>query len=348
MKKCLKLLGVIAFVMIIGLSMTGCDFINDNGNGGSGGGRSGSKHVANELARIQREAESHGTYIIEVSADENIAPHTLEYMGAINVTVILRGIGGNRTLRLATNGTMFTVSSNVTFVLDNNITLQGHSQNTREMVRVNNNGIFKMNDGTTITDNNGGGVYVLHGSFEMTGGIISGNTRNVWDVSIGTGGGGIFFHGGSFDMKGGSIFGNTTTGLGGGVALAGCNFNMSGGNISSNNASDGGGVYAQGGTFNMTGGTITNNIAINKGGGVYLRDIDFNKGGGTITGYNSDQSNGNVVRDAVGNVIARRGHAVSIGNSVNEIKAYKDNTVGSSDNLFSTWLYHFSGEWDYL
>ena len=53
--------------------------------------------LAEKFAWLQRSAESHNTYILEVSANENIAPTTLEYKGAINVTVVLRGDNVNRT-----------------------------------------------------------------------------------------------------------------------------------------------------------------------------------------------------------------------------------------------------------
>ena len=180
--------------------------------------------LAAKLDWLDRSAESHKTYILEVGADENIAPRTLQYSGAIDITVILRSSGANRTIRLSSNGTMFTVWQNVTLVLDNNITLQGHSQNTGRMVHVY-NGIFKMNSGATITGNTGGGVEIRWGTFEMKGGTISGNTA--FD------GGGVYYCG-TFEMKGGSISGNTASNNGGGVWSDVSTFDMSGGTISNN------------------------------------------------------------------------------------------------------------------
>ena len=256
-------------------------------------------NLASKFDWLQRRAESHNTYIIEVNANENIAPRTLQYSGAINITVILRGDGTNRTIRLSTNGTMFTVRSDVTFVLDNNITLLGHNGNTGSMIYVN-GGTVKMNNGATITGNiisgsntSGGGVYVNNGTFEMSGGTISGNRAN----------------------RGGGVFVNRS-------------FTMTGGVISGNSASSGGGVFVSG-PFTMRGGTISGNSAGANGGGVYVQQYagNFTKTGGTITGYNSDQNNGNAVRDGDG-IIARRGHAVWYTQN-----RRKETSAGSNVNL---------------
>jgi len=383
-----RFLGIIALVAIMGFSFVGCAAPpdtdeNENGNedggnnsGPAGGGGSpsgtvttnttpegtvlsGSANLAAKLAWLDRNADSHNTYIIEMNANNNIAPHTFDYSSAINITVILRGVGENRTIRLTSNGTLFTVKSNVTLILDNNITLRGHSQNTGNMVDVE-GGILIMNDGATITGNTGyGGVYVDSGTFEMTGGTISGNTDSQ--------GGGVHMSSGTFTMSGGSISGNTATGEGGGVYKWGGTFTMSGGTISGNTASQGGGVYVKyrGPFFTMSGGTISGNTAVKHGGGVYSDRANFTMSGGTIsgntaaeygggvyivaslgsfsktagtiTGYNSDSTNGNVVKDSSG-VLARRGHAVYTlyGNGQR-----KETTAGPGDNLSNS-----GGAWD--
>jgi len=61
---------------------------------------------------------------------------------------------------------------------------------------------------------------------------------------------------------------------------------------------------------------------------VYVDGGIFTKTGGTITGYTSDQSNGNVVKEEAGNVLARRGHAAF----VNENRR-KETTTGPGVNL---------------
>jgi uncharacterized protein (TIGR02145 family) len=274
--------------------------------------------LAKKLAWLQRSAESHNTYIVEVNANENIAPHTFYYQGAINITIILRGDAENRTLRLQSHGTMFTVGSNVTLTLDGNITIKGHSGNDNAMIFID-GGILTMNAGTTVTGNSGGGVtvgehYRNSGTFTMNGGTISGNSS--YGVGLGRG---------TFTMNEGSISDNNN----GGVHVgADCSFTMRGGTINGNTSSNGGGVWVDG-TFTMRGGTITGNTARENGGGVYVRNYrTFTKTGGTITGYNSDRSEGNAVKDEDG-VIARRGHAVSYDKS----NKRKETTAEPDDDL---------------
>ena len=265
--------------------------------------------VADKLVWLKRTAESHNTYLIEVSADENIAPQTLEYTGAINITVIIRGVGANRTIRLSQNGILFTVKSNVTFILDNNITLQGHSKNGGNSLISVSGGTFIMNNGSVITGND-----------QSPGG--------------GGGGGGVKVVSGTFTMNGGTISGNSTSGDGGGVYVDGGTFTMTGGTISGNTAAGGGGVYGIFlGSFNMRGGTITGNAASTYGGGVYYSRGSFTKTGGIITGYSSDQVSGNAVRDNQG-VLSRRGHAVYYASYSGDFR--RETTAGTNINLSTT------------
>ena len=285
--------------------------------------------LSEKLSWLKSNVESHNTYVLNVNANENIAPHIFEFKDIINVTIILRGIGENRVLRLKSHGNMFKVKSNVTFVLDNNITLMGHNQNTGAVVIVE-GGIFKMNAGATITgnlrdlkkDSGGGGVHINSGTFEMNGGVISGNTANY--------GGGVYvLEKGIFNMNGGTISGNTAN-YGGGVGVA------------------------SGGTFS-TRGTITGNIAHKNGGGVYItiKESSFSKGAGIITGYASDQNNGNVVKNEAGSVLENRGHAIFVHDkgTITNYSASKETTAGEKNNLsFSGCKYirdcKYSGEWD--
>ena len=169
-------------------------------------------NLTDKLAWLKRSADSHNTYIVEVTADEKIAPHTFEYPGAINITVVLRGVGGNRTIRLRSNGVMFKITNNVTFILDNNITLMGHNDNDGPLIGAW-GGAFKMNAGSTLTGNhnksyNGCGGAIDGGPVEMNGGTISNNRSRA--------GGGITVNG-AFIMRGGIITGNTAREHGGGV-----------------------------------------------------------------------------------------------------------------------------------
>lgn len=235
--------------------------------------------LADKLIWLQRSADSHNTYVVVVNADERIAPHTFEYRGAINITVAIRGDGANRIVRLQSHGTLFTVNTNVTLILENNITLQGHTGNNGVLVSVN-GGTLKMNAGAAISGNSERGVNLNGGVFEMNGGTISGNTTK-------QNGGGLYIGGGTFTMSGGTISGNKAA-YGGGMAMH------------------------SSGTFTMRGGVITGNVATESGGGTYVGHewATFTKTGGTITGYYTDQVNGNVVKDEEGNVIARKGHAM--------------------------------------
>jgi len=303
-------------------------------------------NLTEKLAWLQRSADSHNTYILEVNANENIAPHRLEYKGAINITVVLRGDEENRTIRLSSNGTMFTVYDNVTFILENNITLQGHNGNDGAIVDVI-DGIFRMRAGSTITGNenlnrggkDGGGVFVGLGTFEMAGGTISSNkSYNGGGVYVGLL---VGFKKGTFTMNGGSITGNTASYNGGGIFIRnGCT--MTGGSILYNTASNGGGVYVYRDSFSLQGGTITNNTAREKGGGVFIESFgNLNKTGGTITGYASDPVNGNVVVDGSSNVLARMGHAVYANSSGKR----KETTAGPNVNLSSN-SSNSSSSWD--
>jgi len=302
-----------------------------------------------KLAWLERNVESHGVYILELNADDNIDPCTLTYSGAINVTIILRGYGTNRTIRLSKHGTMFEVRANVTFILDNNVTLQGHSQNTGSIIFVN-NGIFIMNNGATIIGNSGNAVtigeqYGNSGSFTMNGGTISGNsssgislrkgdfTMNNGVIS-GNSGYGVYLDNGTFSMANGTISGNSNSGV-----YVNSTFLMTDGIISNNSTNRGGGVYLNSGAFTMRGGTITRNTAIEYGGGVYRNGGTFTKTGGIITGYSSDPVNGNVVKDGAG-AIPRRGHAVYVSTTTR-----KETTAGQEDNLSASGS-ATTGGWD--
>ncbi|MDR3012709.1 MAG: hypothetical protein LBU70_05805 [Chitinispirillales bacterium] len=339
-------------------------------------------NLAGKLAWLQSNVESRGTYIIEVDADENVAPRRFEYTDMTNVTIVLRGVDANRTIRLSANGIMFTVPSTITLILDNNITLQGLPGNNSAMILVD-GGTFMMNAGSAITGNGGvgviagvrvrhpnppvgtfvmnggaihrntgGGVRIVSGSLTMKGGTISDNTApNGGGVFVGTGGNV------TFTMDGGAISNNIAKEKGGGVFIENGEkgvgrptFTMNDGIISGNSASSGGGVYAEDYvTFNMRGGTITSNIATEYGGGVCVEiNSTFSKTGGIITGHNSDQEDGNVVGKT--NVLTDRGHAVSVvATGAVEGRKRKESTAGPEDELsisLDGWMTSFGGTWD--
>jgi len=268
-------------------------------------------NLAEQFEWLRLLAQSNTDYVINVSANADLAPQALTLpAGRSNVTVTLRGSGARRTIRLSQNGALFTIGSGFTLVLDDNITLEGRTQgvgnatahNTTHLVRVNSGGTLIMNAGARITGNtnsgigaaniHGGGVRVnANGTFTMNGGEISGNSAPVLTHD----GGGVFIDGaGTFTMHGGSITGNTTNRHGGGVRINNLtgNFTMHGGIISNNRARFGGGVCT-GGVFTMRGGTISGNEGSQWGGGVSVHgenNARFVMHGGAIS--NNAQSGG--------------------------------------------------------
>ena len=312
---------------------------NEPSNPTTPGGIDSVTGLANKLAWLQTNAVSGGSYTIEVNANESIWGY-LSY-GKSNITITLRGTGSNRTISLPSNGTIFTIDSGVTLVLENNITLQGHSGNTSSLVQVNEGGILIMNMGSKITGNSGNitwapGVYVS-GTFTMNGGEISGNISSVSNAM----GGGVCVSG-TFTMNGGTISGNTA-GNGGGVYIYGMAgsgrnniFTMNGGTISGNTAGNGGGGgVSNDGIFDMRGGTISGNSTTWDGGGVSTSGV-FTKTGGIITG--NDASNANTASPS------RNGHAIYAYMDIGP--KWKNITSGSGDNLSSTRAGAFSGAWD--
>jgi len=211
--------------------------------------------LAAKLNWLSSNAVDGGSYTVTVDNDEDLAPRTLSY--GKKVTITLKGNTQKRTVSLSGNGSLFTVESNVTLILDS-VTLQGHASNNASLVKINSGGTLEMNAGAKITGNN--------------------TTANKDEC-----GGGVFvFNGGTFTMNDGEIFQNKVYSAGGGVYVLGI-FNMNGGNIYENTANyNGGGVYVDAGLFtktaNDTGGTIyDNNIGPNGTGiAVYAKDVDDN------------------------------------------------------------------------
>jgi uncharacterized repeat protein (TIGR02543 family) len=285
--------------------------------------------LANKLEWLRAHAQSNTSYTIVVNADESISSRSLYYSNRNNITITLRSVDANRTVSLSSNGAMFTVNSGVTLVLDNNITLQGHNSNNDRLVVVF-GGTLRMNNGSVITGNTGGGVYVdYNGTFTMNGGTISGNTSG--------GGGGVNVSAyGTFTMNGGTISGNTATGNGGGVFVSGT-FNMRGGTISGN-------TVASRGTSIGGGGGVYVSVNLTEGYGT------FNKSYGNIYGYSeNDTVNSNVVKDTSGTIWWEgRGHAVlAVGRewgSTIYIKS-RDKTAGLGVDLSCNGR-TLSGGWD--
>jgi len=261
---------------------------------------------------LRGNAQDGNSYLVEITDDEYVAPdQTALPTDRSDLVVILRGRGEMRTVSLSANGSLFTVGSGVTLILDDNVTLMGRNANDRPLIWVGNDGTLIMEEGSAITDNTnttttvgGGGVLVnAGGKFHMEGGLIAGNRGP---------GAGVFVQNVSgyadavFIMSGGKISDNedSISGAGGvfvvsiltdagGEAI----FIMEGGKIIDNEAfvNHGvGGVFVvgAGATFTMKGGEITGNKAFGPfatggvhvffGGRFYMEDgkIIGNEAGG--------------------------------------------------------------------
>ena len=197
------------------------------------------------LTYISSNAVSGDNYFIVLEANESISPMSLSYSSK-TVGITLLGYGGERTITLASNGSMFAVYSGVTITLDENITLVGRDSNNASLVTVAPNGYFIMNGGTIIgntTSVHGGGISVAGGTFIMNSGTISGNTARAY-------GGGISIpNSGTVIINGGTISGNTAGTSGGGISAENGTVTMYGGVISGNTASTGGGILVFNGIF---------------------------------------------------------------------------------------------------
>ena len=194
---------------------------------------------------VRTQAGAAERIVVEMDGNASLNSAQASLVGASNLTVILRGTGSvPRELSLAGTGSLFTISNNVTFVLDN-VILRGVDGNSGPLVRVDAGGTLEMLAGSSVTGNvndsdstanRGGGVRVSNGgTFTMFGGEISGNVAaGDWNE-----GSGVFVaFGGTFNMRGGAIFGNGLTWAGGGVFNDGT-FNISDGIIHGVDAEDG-------------------------------------------------------------------------------------------------------------
>jgi hypothetical protein len=204
-------------------------------------------------------------------------------------TITLKGYGSERKITHTSIGRMFNLSGvNTTLILDQYITLDGDrdgdgigdSNGANTLVRIDSNAELKMKTGSTITGGNnnqlmgGGGVIINGGTFEMSGGTISGNSAPY--VGSG-GGGGVLILSGQFTMSGGTISGNSASFNGGGVCITGSStFNIVNpatlSNITGNNAPLGEKVYQYSGTTFTIGGALATGETNSDGGNPYWDD----------------------------------------------------------------------------
>lgn len=207
-----------------------------------------------------------------------------------------------------------------TFEMHNSASVTGNKATNGTLngggVYVNGSGTFAMNNSASVsgnTANQGGGVYVESGTFNMNDGKISGNKAKNDKASNDTNGGGVFVNkSGTFNMNDGAISDNKATNsdewnttYGGGVYVSGGTFTMNGwaSSVSKNTAKNGGGVSVSSGTFNMNDGTISGNT----GNGVFVN-------GGTFTVSNTPTVKENTKDGAASNVYLMGSAYITIGN----------------------------------
>jgi len=229
--------------------------------------------LAAQLSWLQSNAQTGGRYHIVLTGNVSQSPHSLAFNGQSDIVVTLIGGEVMRTLSLSSSGSMFSIGSGVTLVLDHNVTLQGIIGNNLPLVMINTAGTLVMNNGARIIGNTngswaasgGGAVRVNGGTFIMNDGEISGNVLTDFEGD----GSGVNVASGTFTMHGGIISGNTAGRSGGGVHIAfGATFNKQGGTILGNRgknhasaSSGGGGGVNNAGTFRISGGIIFGNEA---------------------------------------------------------------------------------------
>ncbi|MDR1220560.1 MAG: penicillin-binding protein activator LpoB [Treponema sp.] len=283
-----------------------------------------------------------GSYTITLSNSFNSNPVSFTgstFTGYPAKTITIKGDANVRTISNNGGRNLFYLPEGITLVLDNNVTLNGNNKEYH-IVDIS-GGALSMKSGSTVRGSKKGGVWVLSGTFTMSGGNISGNSASF-------GGGGVFVDGGTFTMSGGTISGNTAS-LGGGVSVSYGTFTMSGGAISGNTSSSsgGGGVAVYKGTFTMSGGTISGNTTSSPGfggGGVAMSDGTFTMSGGTISGNTTalgsfgggvDVSGGMFVKSGGGTIdntnSAQHGKVVFVSDGYKQ----RDTTAGPGVNLDS-------------
>jgi hypothetical protein len=277
----------------------------------------GTQNLSASLSYISSNAVSGNDFYIVLGANESVSPMNLSYSGK-TVGITLIGYGGERTITLSSNGSLFTINAGITLTLDENITLVGQSTNNASLVYLN-SGKLVINDGVKISGNtssgDGGGIYVnSSGTLTMYGGIISGNTA-------GTSGGGIAVQGGTVTIHSGVISENTASSAhGGGIAVNnGGTITMNGGKINGNTAVGwhGGGIFVGSGTVTINGGEISGNTAIAYGGGISVPNesgtVIINSG--TISGNTATNYSGGGI-NVQGGTVTMYGGTIS-GNTAN-------------------------------
>jgi len=220
------------------------------------------------LTLIKEHSISSSIFVIIFTSNIEIDPHNLDDTDYANKIITLRGNTADRTITLSSQGSMFTIGTDVELILED-ITLHGRSDNNTSLIKVNTDGKLVLNDGGKVTGNTyntsvnrtgGAGVFVDGGILEITGGEISENNLSTTIGTISIYGGGVFaVNNSTVLMSGGTIRYNSVRGVhtshgqshGGGIAISDSTFEMISGIIEGNTAynevTSGGDCYAIGG-----------------------------------------------------------------------------------------------------
>lgn len=308
--------------------------------------------LGNKLEWLQKNAQSGGTYVLDVKKHEDISTFSstfsrigskLFYEGRDNITITLKGFpvfrAGTFNLKYdvdpiiysSRNNTVFIVGSGVTLILDN-IVIKGSGMEGRDIIplggaviEVSSGGKLVMNEGSVIT------------SVDKPSAAVN---SEIGQYKINNSGGGVkVSSGGTLVMNEGStiILNANMHGSGGGVCVfSGGTFIMKGGTITSNTSypidTNPGNVYSSEKRYiEMTQKTY-------KGGGVFVGETGtFIKSGGTITGYADNPEKGNVLKSFIekngngGKVIQGNGHAIYF--NAGQASKSIDTTVGPEMNF---------------
>ena len=310
----------------------------------------GDQNLSDALSYISSNVVSGDDFYIVLGANESASPINLNYSGK-TVGITLLGYGEERTITLASNGSMFTIDTGVTLTLDENITLMGRNSNTSSLVSVASGATLIMNVGAKISENtsfnggisvygtftmnggtisrntangNGGGIYMSNGTVTINGGIISGNTRS-----------GIYmYYSGTCTMNGGTISGNTESGI---AVLNNATFIMNGGTISGNMGT---GIYISTGAVTMHGGVISGNgPGMYYGGGVYRYDTtsgSFKKLPPSTGGQNSGIIYGSEETGTDANGVPLKNTSIYGSNVFYSLSQRRDTTAGQTDHIDTT------------
>ena len=276
-------------------------YVSEDGDDGASGTEDKPVETLQRAIKLLDEAQfTEGEIVVTGTvATEEVIISTLNGTTGSVTTLMVRGAAAGAKLE-NTDGRVFTIGTGGTLTLGENITLTG-----------------------TVTDDNGGAVYVDGGTFTMErGSKITGSSAT-------DNGGAVYVAGGGeFNMNDGSkITGSSATdtmSYGGAVFIFNGTFNMNGGVIGGtgdekNTAVCGGGVFVSSkGTFNMSGtATIKGNNSSTHGGGVYVGSTGtFTVGGTPTITDNTANSNDN------NNVYLYSGKTITIGDD------FTDGSIG--------------------